>query len=85
MSAWVIVCAVMGEVLSGSHHALNAFFEAAGVPGPPPDLPHHSKWKTWLFRAGNDPQVDSLALLADRGSLRVSPNSHPLLKGFCKL
>ena len=40
-------------------------FEAAGAPGEPPDLAHHSKWKTWLFRAGNDPNVDSLALLGN--------------------
>jgi hypothetical protein len=59
------VCAVVAEVLSGSHPTLDALFEAAGAPGPPPALPHHSKWKTWLFRAGNDPQVDSLALLGN--------------------
>ena len=59
------VCAVVGEVLRGSHPTLDALFEAAGAPGPPPALAHHSKWKTWLFRAGNDPQVDSLALLGN--------------------
>jgi len=52
------VCAAVAEVLSGSHDTLNALFEAAGAPGPPPDAPHHSKWKTWLFRAGNDPDVN---------------------------
>ena len=57
------VCAAVADVLSGSHPTLNALFEASGAPGPPPDLPHDSKWKTWLFRAGNDPEVDSLALL----------------------
>lgn len=59
------VCAAVGEVLDGSHATLDAMFEAAGAPGPPPDLAHHSKWKTWLFRAGNDPNVDSLALLGN--------------------
>ena len=41
------------------------FFLASGAPGPPPDLPHSTKWKTWLFRAGNDPSVDSLSLLGN--------------------
>lgn len=59
------VCAVVGEVLVGSHATLDALFEAAGVPGPPPNLSHGSKWKTWLFRAGNDPNVDSLAALGN--------------------
>lgn len=59
------VCAAVAEVLSGSHATLDALFEAAGAPGPPPDAPHHSKWKTWLFRAGNDPSVDSLAVLGN--------------------
>jgi len=59
------VCAAVAEVLAGSHPTLDALFEAAGAPGPPPDLAHHSKWKTWLFRAGNDPTVDSLALVGN--------------------
>ena len=33
------------------------------MPGPPPNLPHHSKWKTWLRRAGEDASVDSLAVI----------------------
>lgn len=61
----IAVCAVVAEVLNGSHPTLNAMFEAAGAPGPPPELAHHSKWKTWLQRAGNDPQVDSLALVGN--------------------
>ncbi len=59
------ICAVVGEVLVGSHPTLDALFIAAGAPGPPPNLSHHSKWKTWLFSAGNDPQVDSLAVLGN--------------------
>ena len=56
------VCAAVAEVLTGSHQTLDALFRAAGAPGPPPDLAHHSKWKTWLFQLGNDPSVDSLAI-----------------------
>ena len=59
------VCAAVADTLSGSHASLNAMFEAAGASGPPPDLPHHSKWKEWLFRSGNDPNVDSLNLLGN--------------------
>jgi len=61
------LCVVVGEVLAtrGSHTTLNALFESAGAPGPPPDLSHGSKWKEWLFRAGNDQSVDSLAVLGN--------------------
>ena len=59
------VCAAATQVLHGSHPDLNALFEAAGAPGPPPDIKHETKWKTWLFRAGNDPNVDSLALVGN--------------------
>src|SRR5882672_5607738 len=60
------VCAVVGDVIQtrGSHQTLNALFERAGAPGPPPDLAHHSKWKNWLLRAGDDPAIDSLKVLA---------------------
>jgi len=61
----VAVCAAVAEILDGSHASLNALFEAAGAPGPPPDLAHHSKWKTWLQRIGNDPEVDSLSVLGN--------------------
>ena len=57
------VCAVVAEVLDGSHQTLEALFEEAGMLGPPPDLPHHSKWKEWLHRAGNNTSVDSLAVI----------------------
>ena len=56
------VC-VGGEVLKGSHATLEALFKRAGAPGPPPGLAHHSKWKTWLLRAGDDPSIDSLKIL----------------------
>ena len=59
------ICAAVAEVLKGSHDSLNALFETAGAPGSPPDLAHHSKWKTWLQRVGNDPEVDSLAVLGN--------------------
>jgi hypothetical protein len=57
------VCAVAAEVLIGSHTTLNALFESCGAPGPPPNLSHETKWKEWLYRAGLDPNVDSLAVL----------------------
>lgn len=59
------LCAVVGETLSGSHGTLEALFVAAGAPGDAPDLAHHSKWKEWLFRAGQDSTVDSLAVLGN--------------------
>lgn len=57
------LCAVVGEVLVGSHSTLDALFISAGAPGEPPALAHHSKWKEWLFRAGMDSSVDSLSVL----------------------
>ncbi len=59
------LCAVVGEVLVGSHATLNALFINSGAPGEPPDLAHHFKWKEWLFRAGQDSTVDSLAVLGN--------------------
>lgn len=59
------LCAVVGEVLSGSHATLDALFINSGAPGEPPALAHHAKWKEWLFRAGQDPTVDSLAVLGN--------------------
>jgi hypothetical protein len=50
-------------VLRGSHEELNALFESSGAPLPPPDLPHSRKWKEWLYRAGINPEVDSLSVL----------------------
>lgn len=61
------LCAVVGDVISstGSHPTLDELFISAGAPGEPPALSHSSKWKTWLFRAGQDPHVDSLAVLGN--------------------
>jgi len=59
------LCKVVGDALVGSHQALDALFVSAGAPGEPPDLAHHSKWKEWLFRAGQDAEVDSLAVLGN--------------------
>ncbi len=61
------LCAVVGDVLSttGSHASLDELFISAGAPGEPPALSHGSKWKTWLFRAGQDPNLDSLAILGN--------------------
>ena len=57
------VCAAATDVLEGSHQTIEALFEDAGVPGPPPNLAHGAKWKTWLLRASDNPNVDSLAVL----------------------
>lgn len=58
------LCAVVAEVLAtGSHATLDALFRSAGAPGEPPQLPHHSKWKEWIFRAGQDTNTDSLSFL----------------------
>ncbi len=59
------LCAVVGEVIEGSHSTLDALYLSAGAPGPPPNLAHHSKWKTWLFQVGTDQDVDSLAVLGN--------------------
>jgi hypothetical protein len=61
----VAVCAAVAELFNGSHEALNTLFEAAGAPGPPPDLTHQSKWKTWVQIIGRDPKVDSLDVLGN--------------------
>ena len=52
-------------MLGGSHANLEALFESAGAPGQPPQLSHDRKWKEWLFRSGQDPNVDSLAVLGN--------------------
>lgn len=74
------LCAVVGSALQGSHTTLNALFQSAGAPGDPPDLAHHSKWKEWLFRAGQDPNVDSLNLLGNilEEFMDVAPNDPSL-------
>lgn len=59
------VCAVVNDVLWGSHATLDALFQSAGAPGAPPELSHASKWKEWLFRAGIDPDTDSLFVLGN--------------------
>lgn len=59
------LCAAVGDSLRGAHGALDALFQSAGAPGLPPNLSHATKWKEWLFRAGTDPDVDSLAVLGN--------------------
>lgn len=61
------LCAVVGDVLAstGSHQTLDALFRSAGAPGEPPVLAHQAKWKEWLFRAGQDKNVDSLTVLGN--------------------
>jgi len=61
------LCSVIGDVLAstGSHVTLDALFLSSGAPGEPPALSHGSKWKTWLFTTGQDPNVDSLTVLGN--------------------
>ncbi|WP_438910735.1 transposase [Morganella morganii] len=59
------LCKVVGDVLAntGSHAALDMLFLSAGAPGEPPVGAHSTKWKDWLFLAGQDPSTDSLSVL----------------------
>ncbi|EFC9772026.1 transposase, partial [Escherichia coli] len=59
------LCKVVGDVIanSGSHAALDTLFLTSGAPGNPPAGSHSTKWKDWLFLAGQDPDTDSLAVL----------------------
>ncbi len=62
------LCASVAKMLRGSHQMLTSLFLSAGASGPPSDvaaLSHASKWKEWLFRVGQDPNVDSLAVLGN--------------------
>lgn len=59
----VAVCAVVNEILSGSHATLDELFRRAGAPGDPPAFSHATKWKNWLLRAGQDPNTDALQVL----------------------
>lgn len=61
------LCAVVGEVLAstGSHATLDELFRSAGAPGDPPALSHGSKWKSWVFRVGQDPNIDSFKVLGN--------------------
>jgi hypothetical protein len=59
------VCSATANLLRGSHKTLESLFLTAGVPGPPPNLSHADKWKDWLFAAGQNPDVDSLAVLGN--------------------
>ncbi len=59
------LCAAVGDAMRGSHGSLDALFTSAGAPGDPPNLAHTTKWKEWLFRAGQDPNVDSLSVLGN--------------------
>lgn len=62
------LCASVAKLLRGSHATLTSLFVSAGAPGPTSDieqLSHSTKWKEWLFRVGQDPNVDSLAVLGN--------------------
>jgi hypothetical protein len=55
----VALCAVVNDALGGTHATLNAVFRRAGLPGDPPGEGHATKWKTWLLRANEDPDIDA--------------------------
>ena len=59
----VSLCAIVNEIVSGSHDTLNQLFINSGAPSPPPDLAHHSKWKVWLRTASDNPEIDAIAVL----------------------
>ncbi len=59
------LCAVIADTLTGSHETREAIFKSAGIKSDPPKLPHQFKWKEWLFQAGQDPSVDSLAIVGN--------------------
>ena len=61
------LCVVVGEVLAstGSHATPDELFRSAGAPGDPPALSHGSKWKSWVFRVGQDPNIDSFKVLGN--------------------
>lgn len=73
------VCAAVADVLRGSHATLESLFLTAGAPGPPPQGAHGHKWKDWLFQAGTDPNVDSLAVLGNvlEEFMDVAPRGDP--------
>jgi REase_DpnII-MboI len=55
-------------MLRGSHQALTSLFVSSGAQEPPSDiatLSHATKWKEWLFRIGQDPNIDSLSFLGN--------------------
>ena len=80
------LCAVVGEVLAstGSHATLDELFLSSGAPGEPPALSHDSKWKAWLFRAGQDPNTDSLAVLGNvlEEFMDLPPENPEALQGW---
>lgn len=59
------LCKVVGDVIAntGSHAALDSLFLSSGAPGEPPAGSHSTKWKDWLYLAGQDPETDSLSVL----------------------
>ena len=74
------LCAAVAKMLRGSHQKLTALFVSPGASGPPSEdiaaLAHDSKWKEWLFRVGQDPNVNSLAVLGNviEEAMDIAPN-----------
>ncbi len=59
----VAVCALVNEVILGTHKTLDELFKRAGAPGEPPEYAHGSKWKIWLMRASDDSDIDAHQVL----------------------
>ena len=59
----IAICAVVNQVLSGSHATLETLFKNAGATGEPPALAHSTKWKIWLKTTSDDPSTNSYQIL----------------------
>jgi len=73
------ICSIVNEIVSGSHDTLDQLFINAGAPDNPPDLAHHSKWKMWLRKASENPEVDAQAVLGKiiEEFMEVEPLENP--------
>lgn len=78
------LCAAVGDAMRGSHGSLDALFRSAGAPGEPPNLSHSTKWKEWLFRSGQHPEVDSLSVLGNVLEEFMDVTPHEDSEGFGK-
>jgi hypothetical protein len=72
---------VVSDVIanSGSYAALDMLFLSAGAP---PAGFHSTKWKDWLFLAGQDPQLQDLQVSTKSISRLLA---HRSLMNFCEL
>lgn len=75
----IALCALVGELIVGSHDSLESLYISAGAIGIPPDLAHHSKWKQWLRNCSQDPECDAYSVVGKvvEEFMEVEP-THPL-------